>query len=340
MRAQQGFVMLELVVAAIVTTLVAVWAGNKLVNKINDARAQASAVWMMSVKRSVHGYIERYADALVQAGHMAALSDHGYGDWAAPALAELKADGLLSSGFPVAVAGAGSAAVRLVRHGTCPGLSCRLEAIVYSTSPFLTTAGQNVDDQMVAQWLLAAQGWGGSVSVSHPHLFRGAAFEMPNPVGAGAALPPGTVALAITSEQLDHLDYLRVRDSRDPQFQGMATVEGNINAQSDLHVGRYMHLGAQEELNSPCPADTAVAREIDGGLLVCRQNVWRSASRTGGGGYSTNLLYGCKTRSGASTENPVTGMCGCPVGSNPVLISDSGPQAFPEGRTLGYMCVD
>lgn len=340
MRTQQGFVMLELVVAAIVTTLIAVWAGNTLVNKINDARAQASAVWMMSVKRSVHGYIERHADALIQAAHVGALSDQGYADWAAPTLAELKADGLLSSGFPETVAAAGSAAVRLMRHGSCPGLSCRLEAIVYSTSPFLLAANRQVDDQMVAQWLLAAQGWGGSVSISHPHLFRGAAFEMPNPVGSGAALPPGTVALAITAEQLDHLDFLRVRDSRDPQFRGMATVEGNINARSDLHVARYVHLGAQEELNSPCTADTAVAREIDGGLLVCRQNVWHSASRTGGGGYSMNLLYGCKTRAGASTENPVTGICDCPAGSNPVLISDSGPQAFPEGRTLGYLCVD
>src|SRR5690606_24707826 len=190
------------------------------------------------------------------------------------------------------------------------------------------------------QWLMAAQGWGGSVSASQPHLFRGAAFEMPNPVGPGMASPPGTVALAITAEQLDHLDFLRVRDSRDPQFRGTATIEGNVNALSDLHVVQYMHLGAEEELNSPCTDNTAITREINGGLLVCRENVWRSSSRTGGGGYSENLLYGCLTRAGGSTANPVTGICACPLGSSPVLISDSGPQAFPEGRTLGYLCVD
>ncbi|PLC54892.1 hypothetical protein CR155_05385 [Pollutimonas nitritireducens] len=340
MRMQQGFVMLELIVAAIVTTLVAVWATNTLVNKINDAQAQAGAVWMMSVKKSVHDYIGRYADALIQADDAGELNAKGYADWAAPTINELKADGLLTPGFPETVAAAGSAAVRLMRHGSCPGLSCRLEAIVYSTIPFRVSSGQQVNEQMVAQWLMAAQGWGGSVSTSQPHLFRGAAFQMPNPPGPGAALPPGTVALAITAEQLAHLDFLRVRDSRDPQFRGMATVEGNINARSDLHVAQYVHLGAQEELHSPCSADTAIARDKNGGLLVCRENVWRSSSRTGGGGYSVNLLYGCLTRAGGSTANPVTGTCGCPSGSNPVLISDSGPQAFPEGRTVGYLCVD
>lgn len=340
MRDQHGFALLELIAAAIIATLLAVWASNTLVNKVNDASAQASAVWMLAVKQSVHGYIQRHVGALLQADHAGALNQSGYGDWAQPKLSELKSDGLLSPGFPESVSPGAGAFIRLVRHGTCPGASCRLEALVYSKQPFLLPASAQVDEQMVAQWMMAAQGWGGWVSRAQPHLLRGAAFEMPNPPAPGPVLPPGTVALAITSEQLAHLDFLRVGDGRDPDFHGGATVQGDINTKSDLHVQQYLHLGAQARLYEPCADNAAVAREVNGGLLVCRGNMWRPSSRTGSGGYSINLIYGCNTRANASTENPVTGTCGCPGQSVAVLIADSGPQVFPEGRTLGYLCVD
>ncbi len=340
MREQQGFALLELILAAIVTVLLAVWGTNTLVNKINDASAQASAVWMLAVKKSLHRYIERYADVLTTAEHAQVLGDKGYADWAAPRLVELKSDGLLSAAFPERIFPGGSASMRLMRSGACPGMSCRLEAIVYSDLPLTSSSTAGVDEQMVAQWVLAAQGWGGAVSSARPHLLQGPAFAFPNPPLPGSALPPGTVAMAITTEQLGHLDFLRVADVRDPDFRGSATVKGNISAGSDLRTQQYLHLGAQESLQSPCAVNNAVARDAAGGLLVCNENIWRSSSRSGNGGYSVNLVYGCQTRIKTSTENPVTGSCTCPGQSLPVLISDSGPQAFPEGRTMGYLCVD
>lgn len=337
---QRGFAMLELIVAAIIATLLAVWAGNTLVNKINDASAQASAVWMLAVKKSVHGYIQRHAGALAQAADTGALSQEGYVDWGAPTLSELKADGLLSPGFPEFVSPGAGATIRVMRRGSCPGPSCRIEALVHSKQPFLLAENHQVDEQMIAQWIMAAQGWGGSVSGTKPHLVRGTAFEMPNPPASGPALLAGTVALAITSEQLGYLDFLRVGDIRDPDFQGKATVKGDISTKGSLHAQQYLHVGAQANLYESCADNSAVAREVNGGLLVCRDNVWRPSSRVGSGGYSFNMLYGCRTRTNTSTENPVTGACSCPGQSVPILIADSGPQVFPEGRTMGYLCVD
>lgn len=338
MRKQQGFALLELTVVAVLATLLAVWASHTLVNRIGDASAQAHAVWMLAIKKSVHGYIQTYAGALMRAEHAGAMSPQGYADWAAPRLSELKAGSLLSAGFPE-TAFPGGASVRLTRHGDCPGDTCRIEALVYGNKPFLLSAGSQVDEQMVAQWLMAAQGWGGSVSHARPGVISGPAFEVPNPPASGAALPPGTVALAITSEQLNHLDFLRVGDTRDPAFEGSASIKGNVSTQSDLHVGQYLHLGGQARMQDSCSDDTAVARDINGGLLVCRGGTWNGVSRTGGGGYSVNEIYGCATRAGATTQNPVTRACSCPGATASVLIADSGPQAFPEGRTLGYLCV-
>jgi hypothetical protein len=89
-----------------------------------------------------------------------------------------------------------------------------------------------------------------------------------------------------------------------------------------------------------CSEDGAVARGHEGGLLICRDNAWRPASRSGGGGFSSNQFRGCETSGGTSTANPLTGLCTCPPGTAIVQISDSGPHPFPEGRTLGYICLD
>jgi hypothetical protein len=173
-----------------------------------------------------------------------------------------------------------------------------------------------------------------------PDQVAGAAFIFPNPPAADInLLPVGTIAMAITPEQLALADFLRVGDTRDPDFQGKATVKGDITAQGSLLAQNYVHIGAQEQALTACGVVGAVARELYGGLLVCRGNKWRSAGPGGGGGFSINSLYGCGTSLGLSTANPVTGLCTCPVDYDKVLISDSGPHDAPEGRTRGYLCV-
>src|SRR3546814_13866351 len=103
---------------------------------------------MLSLKKAVQGYIERYAGALADAGHGAALNWVGYGDWALPTIAELKADGLLSPGFPEYVRPGGSAPVRLMRHGSCPGNNCCIEALIHADAPFLKKRPGPIDVQI------------------------------------------------------------------------------------------------------------------------------------------------------------------------------------------------
>jgi prepilin-type N-terminal cleavage/methylation domain-containing protein len=341
MRRQQGFALLELIAAVLIATLLAVWGAGTLVNKINDAAAQAMAVWMLSVKQATHAYIERYASLLVRATDAGALADKGYANWLNPTLAELKADRLLSPGFPERGAHGLDVAIRLLRSGSCPDADCRIQALIHSTSAVVHTPSGQVDDQMVAQWLMASQGWGGTVARARPEFIAGAAFSLPNPPDAQTPLlPVGTLALAITSEQLAGLDYLQVGDSRDPDFQGPATVQGDIQTQGSLGAKNYIYIGARQQAYSACDQDGAVAREYFRGLLICQDRQWRSAGGSGGGGFSTNSKYGCADRYGSSTANPVTGACNCPPGYAMVSISDSGDPAAAQGSTRGFLCVD
>ncbi len=338
-HSQRGFVLLELIVAVLLATLLAVWGAQSLVNRLNDASAQAHAAWMLSLRQAVQGYIERHADALARADHQPALAAAGYADWARPGIAELKAGALLASGFPESAPAGGGATVRLLRHGACPGNDCRIEALIHGNAPFLHKTTGHVDEQKVAQWLMASQGWGGWVAATRPAVIGGAAFEYANPSWPGAPLPPGTVALAVTGDQLRHLDFLRVGDARDPDFQGGATVQGSIETGADLRVQRYLYMGTPEQALASCVETGAISRSSDGGMLVCRDQRWRPMQR-GSGGFSTHQWRGCQNTNGASTANPVTGACSCPLHSAMVQISDSGPQTYPEGRTLGFLCVD
>src|SRR5690606_7895203 len=101
----------------------------------------------------------------------AALLHRGYGNWAAPSLPELKADKLLSPGFPEqAYFGGGS--LHLWRHGACPGPDCRIDALVHGNKPVRNRAG-GVDEQMIAQWTLSSKGYGGIVTQAQAGHIRG-----------------------------------------------------------------------------------------------------------------------------------------------------------------------
>lgn len=336
MARQAGFALMELVVAVILATLLAVWGASAVMNRITDAQAESAAVWMLSMRQALHAYIDRYAHSLRHATSATALLQQGYADWTAPTVAELKADGLLSAGFPERAYFAG-ATLRLWHRGGCPGSDCRIDGLVHGNNPIERRSG-GVDEQMVAQWVLASKGHGGAVASARPGQIRGPAFGYPNPPWSGAALPPGTLAMAITHEQWAQGDFLRVGDSRDPDFKGDATITGNVRALSDLSIVRYLRLESQETKFLACAQEGDIAGEANGGLLICRNQQWRSAA-SAGGGFSFNEFRGCFDHAGKTTSNPVTQACSCPVGTAVVQISDSGHAPFPEGRTVGYLCV-
>jgi type II secretory pathway pseudopilin PulG len=335
-HAQRGFAILELTVALLIATLLAVWGASQLVNRANDAAAQAAAVWMASVRMAAFSYIDRHRSALQEASGAMDMGHLGYADWARPSVAELKAAGLLSSGFPEHGLRGLEVTVQVLRSGVCPGSDCRVEALVHSNAALSFNTSTVADEQMVAQWLMAAQGYGGTVTRARPHRVAGTAFEFPNPPASGLdALPAGTVAMAVTTEQLAVVDYLRVRDRRDPQFQSELTVAGDVRAQASVSVQGFLSLGAEAQERSGCEQDAQVARSNAGGLLVCRNKIWLSAGGRGGGGYSTNSKTGCV----AGTYNLVTGACSCPEGYGAIRIAESGSIMAAEGLTRGYLCV-
>jgi len=335
MRRQSGFALFEVLLAAAVALLVAIWASHAIANRVNDAVARQGAQWMLMVRGAVHAYLQDYVEALRHADSPGDLLLHGFQNWSAPTLAELKAAGLLDTGFPEYVRPLMGATIRVLRDGDCPGDHCRVGAIVHSRQALLKASG-DVNEHMMAQWLLAADGLGGMVHPSRPGVIGGQTFSLPNPPVGGAQLPTGTVAMMVSHDQVDQAAWLRVGDTRDPQFQADASVQGDISAGGTVSAGQYLELGAVEEWRWPCDTFGTVARNEQFGLLVCQGGLWQLAVRQGGG-YAINTRFGCYSPEGVSLKNPVTGSCSCPFGFTSVPISEGGD--VTRGMTHGFLCV-
>ena len=335
---QQGSALLELAFALLIASLLAAWGAQALVNRLNDAQAQSAAVWMEAVHKAVIAYVRRHGPDIQEAAGVDALSEHGYADWRAPTVPEFVQAGLLSPGIPEASRLTGAARVNVWRRGACPGDGCIVEALVHGERPLRDDARDLPDEAMMAQWLLAAQGQGAAVHPGDPARIRGAAFASSSTLPNGTVLPVGTVGMAVTAEHQALWSYLRVRDPRDPDFQGPLSVAGDVRGEGDVALAGQLSIGARRNDGHACETEDAVVHEAEGGLLVCRHGRWRSAGRTGGG-YGYNMLHGCQTMDGLRTANPVTGTCSCPWYAVTVQISDSGPRPHPEGRQYGYLCV-
>lgn len=339
MQTQRGYIILELVLGALVLTLLAVWGTTTLLRRSDEASAQAAAVWMLSVRGAMQSYLQKHHARLSVADPSGVMQASGYANWSSPLLAELKTDGLLSTGFTATINPLGGVNIQVMRLGACPGDECRLSALISSQQPLIKKETGQVNDYMLAHWLMAAQGWGGRVSSASPTLISGSHFTYANPPqGHLSPLLPGTVAMAITAEQQQSMSFLRVADERDPDFQGGLTVKGAVSTAANATIGGYLRLEKQHFWMTPCSQMNALSTDRNGGLLMCIDGTWQVASRTSGG-YSMDSILGCRKNLDGQGVNPVTNNCSCPAGNAAVLISDSGPAATGVSRVTGYLCV-
>lgn len=372
MHRQQGFALLELLVATLVATLLAIWGASRLADAAHESGAQASAAWMMSVRDGVAAYLDQYADTLHSAAQPDALASVGYADWAAPTLGELETDGLLSRGFPKMgpmavrsglagpVNGAATnggvtpasspdgAYVRLFKNPGCTGEACRLHAVVYSRHPMLAPNSRQVDGRGIAQWLISTQGLGGWVNPARPRQLAGASFDWANPPWRGPALLPGTVALAVGTASAPGSKFVRMHDTRDPEFQGVVSMRGPVAAFSDVKVGGYLHLRSVPATSVTCASEGAVALRERGGLVICRNKHWRSLTGGVAGAFAVDGSHLCHVRGagfpdrpGSYYVNPHTGNCTCPTGTSAFFMSEGSTEGEGDGnRSIRrYLCL-
>lgn len=353
---QRGYLMFELALVLAVACLAAVWGADGWRRQVDAAAGNASGAWLLEIRGALAGMMARHRDDLMQ-GRPALDAQGGpaYADAHAPRLDELIRHGHLPAGFPLVSSGGLRIAIRILRDAACPGQGCRLDALAYSVAPagaWSAGAGSaypgtiGADPAAVAAILAATGGYGGHVDGQAPDFVRGPNFRFPNPLAPDIPrLAVGTVAVWAGLDLAATWPYLRLRDHRNPDFQGDVAAAGSIHAAGSMHAaGRlstdgHLLIGARARVGDACAPDGLMARTDDGGPLSCVGGRW-AAPGGFGGAYAVNTLYGCKTFALASTANPRTGDCSCPPGYDPLLFSQTSDYwVSGEGTTASYLCV-
>ena len=98
-RTQRGSLLLEFMVAAVLSLLLAVWAGHEWAQRARALQARSLAAWMDVAREAAESFLARHAVELAHAGAADALAGQGYADWAAPQWDELRSAGLLAGGW-------------------------------------------------------------------------------------------------------------------------------------------------------------------------------------------------------------------------------------------------
>ncbi|MFT0532480.1 hypothetical protein ACMHYJ_06535 [Castellaniella hirudinis] len=355
---QRGALLLEFMVAALLGVLLLVWAGQEWAQRMRALQAQSLAAWMAPARDAALALLRQHGALIRQADTAAALADQGIADWQAPRWTELKALGLLAGGWQESGPLNQRLDLRIDRIGACPEAPCRLQAFVAARAGLRDARGQ-VDEYLISEWLQAARGEGWIVWPQAPGQLRGA--------GQLAVVPPtldwapGTVALRAqavpappagaagdeavedgdpAADPLDHTDFLRLRDLRDPDFQGAATVQGWVRSGAWLQGREGLVLVKGVSSGASCAVEGGMGRSGGRlGLLVCQGGRWRPLAGPSGGGYLFSTRWGCANRQGSFTGNPVTGGCLCETGYQAVQVSESGDAAHVDGVSRGYLCI-
>lgn len=366
---QRGMLLIECMVVAALALALAVWGSHEWAERTRVLQARSLATWMETARDAVQAYLVREASALTPEKGEAIEPDASA--LSAPDWAALQAQGLLASGWQSSGPAGQTLGVRLWRSGGCQPGACRLNALVHTRTALQQRSGA-LDGALAAEWLLAAGGRGFVLWPHRPAVFSGAGEQVPLPPGSVDEWRPGMVALMAAHTVARSIvpgdgsgdgdddddgggddddsgngggpgntdDFLRVRDTRDPDFQNRVTAQGELRSDTRVVARESLVLEDGWRNGSACSTENAVGRDQNyAGLLICRQGQWRLVARASGGGFLTNTRRGCKNVLGTPTPNPYTGACQCPDGFAVLQVSESGSLTSADGLSSGYLCV-
>ncbi|MGS1116674.1 hypothetical protein [Castellaniella sp. UC4442_H9] len=348
---QRGSLLIEFMVVAALALALAVWGSHEWAERTRVLQARSLAAWMETARDAVQAYLSRESARVAQGASAGGETGPADAPWPAPSWHDLQAQGFLSAGWQQLGPMGHELGLRIWRSGDCPLESCRLNALVYTRSALQRRSGQ-IDAALVAEWLLAAGGRGFVLWPNKPSVFSGAGEQIFVPEGGPSEWRPGTVAL-FAGQNLgrgplagdvggspDTEEFLRVRDTRDPDFQNGMTAKGVVRSDTRVVAKESIVLEDGWKGGTACPIEGAVGRDQNyAGVLICRQGKWTLVARATGGGYMLNSRRGCRNVLGTPTPNPYTGECLCPAGFSILQVSESGSMTAPDGLTMGYLCI-
>jgi len=211
-RAQRGFTLIEMTVVMTVATVVTVLGARAIANAALSAAGEGTAAYLNTLRGAVARYITTNYNEIG-----AGLPVAGFADTRRPTLAEMRAARMLPSGFPDFAPFNIAPAVRVDLSG-CPGLACRLDALIWLSQPIRDSAGQ--PRLWLAQEIRAATEGGLASDTAAPGALRGSVGSVANPLGTVA----GAVGATTSVDTAMFNQFVRRNDARPTALDEALTV--------------------------------------------------------------------------------------------------------------------
>ena len=299
---QRGFALTELIIAISIAAILAIPAQRLLVVQMEESLASGSATYMQAVANAAQHHallnFNAYANNTAVPGVAILLT---------PTVAELKALGRLSPGFPngANILPTQQSISTTVQRTNCPGAACNL-TILTCTTTAVTLGGTEVRYDLASTMVSAQNGAGGQSLQGAGNVIRGPVVNAANPLGniAGVVCATGSVDVALYQR------FLTVADNRDPNFQGALTVAGVTTLASSLNVAGATTLAGPLTTNGTLTANGAVT--VNNNLAV-----------TG-----TLTVGGPTTLNGATTINSTLNTSGAITSASSIIGADLTPTSL------------
>ncbi len=357
-----GFALLELIIVMALTALMALWGASAWMQQAEDAAAQSTGVWLLTLKKAVDQMLVRQADVLVGIVE-ADPKGSGYRDIWRPTLSELSAAGHLPNGFPRRSALGYEASIQVFApSGPCLTRGCKIEALVWA-KPLNGQLQQAADTNRLGKLLMALEGQGASVHPLAPQRIKGPLFDRQNPPSPEHSFfPVGTIAALSFYDSTQYAHFVRQNDLRDTRLKGGLAVDHGISTQAGVaatgavragtrvSAAEYLQVGAFAVAGAGCEAEGLIGRASEGGLLVCHQGRWQLSGSDFGGIFMTHTWRSCHRNrhiaeffqfasDGVDMTNPRTGECSCPAGFSPRLLAVWRFQQSEPAAYRSFICL-
>lgn len=222
---QGGFTLIELVIATAISTIVLIASAPALVAKIEDAGMEGTGAYMAVVKTGLERYNLKNYDALA-GGTAQTLVVPALGNAYAPTVAELVRDKYISGNSLLDVTPQRQRIKVQITTPNCPGPSCTVVGLAYTTSPLVKTGTTDIRHDLLATFL-ASPGVAGFGLITKngtdgSTLAGNNGIALPNPLGA----VPGILAISTFMDQALYASFVRRLDTRDPDLRGGMTLSG------------------------------------------------------------------------------------------------------------------
>lgn len=308
----RGFTLIELIIGISISAVLAVIANRMLAEASQESLARGSGSYLSVATEALGAQLmlrfPAYAinPAPIDPGTGLPMVS-GFANPARPTLAELIAAGRLRAGFPATTPTRQTLRFDVITTN-CPGPTCQITGLACTTTP-VNFGEPDPRWDMVTAMYEEQRGRGAQATMGNPGTINGPTGAFPNPNGNMAGVVCGVTQM-VDFALFDQ--YVRIRDTRDPDLRGNLTVAGTVTVGGPTVLNNTLNVAGTATVQN----NLTVGGAITAGPCI-------------------NLAGGAQGRAGFGCANPndvpagwTGGVRSADVVANRSILASDNPGAF------------